>query len=108
MITNTSNKEEHKCPCKEFKMEWTMKDERAFQLGEKSGKKEGIKQGYTKALDDKGLVKLADVEKIIDKTSLESFSDILHKEDIELILEEIDRFKEELKQSLAKLKEKKA
>ena len=53
---NTSNNK-HKCPCKEFKMEWTMKDERAFQLGEKSGKKEGIKQGYAKAL--------ADVEKIV-------------------------------------------
>jgi len=45
--TNTS-KGKLKCPCREFRMEWTMKDERAFQLGEKSG----IKQGYAKALDD--------------------------------------------------------
>ena len=29
--------QEKKCPCKEFKFEWTMKDEKAFQLGEKSG-----------------------------------------------------------------------
>jgi len=57
-----------------------------------------FKQGYAKALDD--------VTKIIDETELETFSEILHKEDIELIIEEIDRFKEELKQEIAKLKEK--
>ena len=33
--------QEKKCPCKEFKFEWTMKDEKAFQLGEKSGIKQG-------------------------------------------------------------------
>jgi len=86
-MTEQLTHHEHKCPCKEFKMKWTMKDERAFQSGEKSGKKDG----YTKALDD--------VEKIIDGW--------LKIETCTSEGEHADMLLKELKQSLAEFKEKK-
>jgi len=77
------------CKCNKCTKErYDLLDANTFRQG-------GYKEGRLSAISD--------VEKILDETNLETFSDALHKEDIELVLSQVERFKRYLRWEIAKL-----